>query len=143
VAQKTGVRLAPVAERGFADMKSIALLVDRPDDNVNVRMGLIGVQGQSVSMLGSVLLPSKVADRRQQFVGRGSRGHGEYDLVHQLRGLAAHTRQMGNAASECIQIKLPILDQRSCRFFTYTGIQRKSVSSALILEVLEMQPDRL
>jgi len=71
----------PFPEGSFLDVQPLPLVADRPDDKVDMRVWLIGMQSHHIAVLESELLPGKIPHRRMDIVGLGSGRHGERDFM--------------------------------------------------------------
>ncbi len=62
--------LAPLAQRGLADIQALAVLANRLDDHVDVGMGLVGMERQGVAMLDGQLLAAELLRRDKNLFRR-------------------------------------------------------------------------
>jgi len=110
--QVLGNLRAPVTQRRLLDIQTNTLLTNGLQDEVNMRMRLIGVQDKRVPMLKCKLLAREVAHRRQHFVRWRSGRHREHKLVNQLRRLPASRRSQVSLTPHIIDIEIPVLKNR-------------------------------
>src|SRR5271168_1576055 len=67
---------APLAQGGLANIETLAVLADGLHHDMHVRMSLVCMQSQGVSVLQRELLAYKVAAGEEQFAGISSLRHG-------------------------------------------------------------------
>jgi hypothetical protein len=105
--------LAPLTQVGLADIQALALLADRLDDHMDMRMRLVGMECHGVAVLERQLLATRPLRREQNLVRRRSGRHRKHQFVNQLRRpLTLHSAKSRLAFR---QIEVPILDQvRGC-----------------------------
>src|SRR5271166_1588469 len=80
---------APLAQCGLADIESLAVLRDCLDHGVYVRMALVRMQRQGISMFQCELLAQEDAAGGHQLLRISSPRHGEHNVVHELSGAPA------------------------------------------------------
>ena len=101
--------LSPLPERGFAKVQPLALIASGLENQVDMRMRLIGMQSHHIAMLESELLPGEIPHRRLDLLGRRSGRHGEYEFVDQSWRLLWLIGGQIDLAALLDQIKIPIL----------------------------------
>src|SRR5580692_792749 len=120
--------LSPLPERGFAKVQPLAVFASGLENQVDMRMRLIRVEGHHIPMLERKLLPGEIPYRRLDLFGRRSGGHGEDEFVDQsLRLLWLIGGQIVLVAL-LDQIKIPILqeslpDLRALQDFSLIGFK--------------------
>ena len=121
-------------------LSRVAFDVVGTDDQVHVRMGLVGVQHHRVAVLERELLPREVAARRQQPFRRRPGGHRQDDVVHELGLPATAPLHRPPAVEPGIDLEIPVLDQlcRDILALKSLAIVRFDFELALSADVLKM-----
>jgi hypothetical protein len=77
----SGKVISPVPQRCLPDVESQALLVHRLENQLDMRMWLIGVQSHGVSVLHAELLTRERPGGGKRLVRRSSGWHGEGEIA--------------------------------------------------------------
>src|SRR6185437_10407107 len=134
-------KLAPPTAQGrLAYVQASAVLTDRLDDQVHVRVLLISVQNHEVAMLEREFVACEVPAGGQEFCRRSTARHRQNDVVHQFRGLATGSTSVRGPQPHGQDVEFPVLhDTTPCvpAFDSYAlvGLQ---LQLAMPVDVLQM-----
>src|SRR5579863_5460599 len=103
--------LSPLPERGFAYVQRLAFIASGLENQMDMRMRLIGMQSHHIPMPKCELLSGEIPHRRLDRLGRGPGGHGEYEFIDESRWLLRLIRRQIDPSPFLDQIKIPILEQ--------------------------------
>src|ERR1700678_910199 len=103
--------LAPLPERCFAKVQPLAVFASGLENQVDMRMGFVGMQSHHIAMLERKLLPGEIPHRRLDLLGRRAGRHREYEFVDQSWRLLWLVGGQIDLAPLLNQVKIPILQE--------------------------------
>ena len=102
-------KMAVTLCNGFFDIESLALFTHGFNDDVNMRMRLVGMKRHDVAILQRKLFTAEISDSSKDLIRRRPGGHREHQLMDQLwRRTAAGGGETG-LAPVLVQVEVPVL----------------------------------
>jgi hypothetical protein len=121
--------LPPLSQSGFANIHPHPLLAHRLDDDMHVRMFLVGMKDHGITVLQSELFLRESSHCGEELFSRSARRHRKDEVVYEPRRLATLRDGDGSLASMYIEIEIPAV-RLSCNpiEFAHKGSQHHRVS---------------